>query len=293
MKYEVKNEIDEELQDRFEVIGDPVTYKMESPIKNEIHQDVKPKIDPSNEIDEDMKKGLQVLQTLKGNEFADDIKLGQMDVKIKVEPKDESVDEEMQNGINLLQTLNNNIHFSTDRPTEISNPYFTTSPINQVKIVSQGRITCRRSEIFVCNDCKAVFISKFAIANHVNVVHLKLKSIKCKICDAFIWKSIRKDIGFGVISEGNKSIKCDICSATISQKMSFKKHFAFSKPFQCSICDDSFITKQGCDYHIESVHEGKKAFQWNLKRVIYKGGFTKKGIHLKKNITLYEEKKPF
>ena len=53
----------EELKKGLEVID-----KMEWPVKAGIQHDFKPKIETKNEVDEDMKKGLQVLNTLKGND---------------------------------------------------------------------------------------------------------------------------------------------------------------------------------------------------------------------------------
>ena len=78
------------------------------PVKDEIHQDVKPKIEPPpNEVHEE-KENQQVMLTLKDSEYTENIKLEQNKVKIKDEPIDDFDHKELQNGPNVLETLKNN-----------------------------------------------------------------------------------------------------------------------------------------------------------------------------------------
>ena len=64
------------------------------------------------------------------------------------------------------------------------------------------------------------------------------------------------------IHEGKKPFQCNICDATFVGKGGLNRHVASvhekKKPFQCSICDSSFAEKSKLKGHISSVHEKKR-----------------------------------
>ena len=85
--------------------------------------------------------------------------------------------------------------------------------------------------------------------------------------------------------------KCTLCdNAAFTQKHNLKKHIESfhegKKAFICNICDLRFTQNGGLKKHIESVHEGKKAFICNIcyKRFVQK-------IHLKRDTKSYHEGK--
>ena len=92
--------------------------------------------------------------------------------------------------------------------------------------------------------------------------------------------------------EGKEPFNCSICNVTFLYKEDLKKHACVlhdDKPFKCSECDLGFAKKVELKRHINSVHDGKKTFKCSICDCI----FTKKvelNRHLKKT---HEGKKPF
>ena len=83
-----------------------------------------------------------------------------------------------------------------------------------------------------------------------------------------------------------KEFKCTLCdNAAFTQKHNFKKHIESfhegKKAFRCNICDLRFTQNGGLKSHIQSVHEGKRKLEG------------KKRHDLRRHIeSVHEDKKP-
>ena len=70
------------------------------------------------------------------------------------------------------------------------------------------------------------------------------------------------------VHEGNKPFQCNICDASFVEKRGLNRHVASvhekKKPFQCSICNYGSAEKSKLKGHIASVHEGIRPFQCNI-----------------------------
>ena len=123
--------------------------------------------------------------------------------------------------------------------------------------------------------CDKLFATNRTLNSHIASFHegrlsdgSKIKH-SCPICSKayaskiFMIRHIAKVHDGKILQENKNKFKCTLCeSASFTQKHNLKKHIESfhegKKAFVCNICDRRFVQKIHLKIHIKSAHEGNK-----------------------------------
>ncbi len=149
---------------------------------------------------------------------------------------------------------------------------------------------------FSCKDCGKSFRSKNFRNRHIEVVHNRIKRIKCNFCDlTFSWHNDRivhtnkahrnflpedqkveticqqcgKDFSSArnlskhvdIVHRGIKTFKCDICPRSFGSKDNLKSHVDVTHKnirFECEICSNRYTLSSNLKRHIKLFHQGQQ-----------------------------------
>ena len=123
------------------------------------------------------------------------------------------------------------------------------------------------SSYLFCKKCNLQFGKKYVFDLHLSLVHGKKIEIKNEQldCEETFQEAQTSETLDDVV---DISLKCDICSSLFKKKRYLKRHIESvhegKKAFKCNFCDTSFTQKSVLDRHVASVHEGKKPFKCNI-----------------------------
>ena len=126
-----------------------------------------------------------------------------------------------------------------------------------------------------CSFCLKVYqgpqpsIRQRKLMDHIDSVHLKIRSFKCQFCDkTYPSKSqLCTHLKLKHLNMQVKEKKLQVPTIKLFPSIkNIKKEPLLddntdkevNMPFECSYCEESFTTIQGYQLHFESVHEGNK-----------------------------------
>ena len=153
-----------------------------------------------------------------------------------------------------------------------------------------------RIKNFKCESCDKTFVSQGELTRHVKDVHLKIRSIRCDLCN--------KDLAGGFfnlkkhmrrIHEGNEKLfKCDHCQKGFSHKSTMDLHrrrvHLNERLNPCEECNLTFATEKNLLRHRNICH-----INVNERRIYSctkcSKSFIEKKTLIKHEITIHEMKK--
>ena len=113
--------------------------------------------------------------------------------------------------------------------------------------------------LYKCDICERVFINPEAYKAHLDM-HISRK-FTCHICGKVVTRNANLKKHITTHSPRIKTMgQCNICHKSLS-KIYVKKHernHARIRPFICSICGKSFLTRSNHRIHFESHNPGEK-----------------------------------
>ena len=135
--------------------------------------------------------------------------------------------------------------------------------------------SCGKGKNILCPVCKEVFESFSSRMKHFAVAHPQRTIYDCSFCNSkYLEKSQlrqhlknrhEKEHGPEIYSSlpapkgGNK--KCPVCKEIFKSRSDTMKHYTLMHPdasiYNCSVCDDKFVTLNGLKWHNFNAHERK------------------------------------
>ena len=138
----------------------------------------------------------------------------------------------------------------------------------------------------ICGECFSSFPSNYALQEHINVIHKRLKEHTCDVCSkSFGRKSgLVKHMKFvhpksfkckecvvtpcehdlKIVHGNSKRFPCDLCSSTFKRKYDLSAHKKYvhekEKPFLCPFCAKEIARKADLETHIRLVHDMLKPY---------------------------------
>ena len=159
-----------------------------------------------------------------------------------------------------LQLTTLRSHLSRKHPNHNSNLLKTTS----------RRFNSSRT----CPVCKKEFQTRLTMIEHYTSTHPDAKIYNCPFCDAKylqgpgLEKHISKihpehdsNIYCAITNKQTNKKKCSICKIVFKSKVIMIRHFTSMHPeanvYNCSLCDEQYLTLQGLQDHTFNHHERK------------------------------------
>ena len=123
-----------------------------------------------------------------------------------------------------------------------------------------------KKKSYSCDQCGAKLITAFNLQQHVNSVHLKLKTFKCDYENCEFTCSQKQNLKHHVegVHEHLKSFNCEICDKVFQQTNHLKVHkdsVHFGIKHDCEECTKSFSTKSHLLRHMRIKHGEKSETQ--------------------------------
>ena len=119
-----------------------------------------------------------------------------------------------------------------------------------------------------CEICAQIFSSKYVLANHVKVVHEKVKNFECHICGRKYGNKCSLSQHFQAKHENKKSHQCGVCYFTTNYEWYLQRHILVvhknvksQENVQCDICGKMFASKVNLGEHVKVFHEKVKPFE--------------------------------
>ena len=86
--------------------------------------------------------------------------------------------------------------------------------------------TKERSSFKYCNDCRALFCTSQGLENHMNEVHLNIKSHHCEQCDKYFSHKVTLKIHIEIVHQKLKSFNCNYyyCESFFYRYRDLKRH---------------------------------------------------------------------
>ena len=113
-----------------------------------------------------------------------------------------------------------------------------------------------------CPICNEKFESRSLKMDHFAIKHPDMKMYQCTKCSSRFISVKGLKIHISTAHGNNVGSICPICGKILKTAAVLKEHISYmheGKPkpkFKCSLCEESYATKQGLENHM-SVHEGK------------------------------------
>ncbi|XP_012060831.1 PREDICTED: PR domain zinc finger protein 5-like [Atta cephalotes] len=108
-------------------------------------------------------------------------------------------------------------------------------------------ILCRN----VCCKCNVHFKTKISLDEHMQGVHAET-SYMCHYCNSIskTWFTFQQHI----YAFHNDIVFCSYCYKAYSNYSSLFLHWKTHEPFECEICNDTFVTPQSLREHRIALH---------------------------------------
>lgn len=134
---------------------------------------------------------------------------------------------------------------------------------------NKGNTSC-----YICDICHKNFTEKYYLSDHIQSVHLKVKSFPCKICGLVSSTSSNRR-KHEKLHDNKFSFVCHECNKSFKEKGGLKAHITSvhseTKPFICDLCNNSFKLLSYLKTHHEVHHAEKNPNRYVCK--ICKMGF--------------------
>lgn len=157
---------------------------------------------------------------------------------------------------------------------------------NRHRFVSVGEKKMKLK--FECDLCGYKSNEMHRTRDHITVVHLKIKQLKCEICD---WRtSQNSNLTIHMKFKHGPDVKCQICEKILTSHAGLLRHMKNSHENQngyfCEICKNRFKSYDKLETHMRKNHfHEKESFECDEcdKKFFFKWEFNKhrKGAHSK------------
>ena len=124
---------------------------------------------------------------------------------------------------------------------------------------------------FKCNDCRASFVSRFNLRNHINAIHLQIKPYECEQCKKSFSQEGHMKIHVKEVHQKLRPYRCMHCDHFSSRKRDLAGHVKRvhlnikpSKKIVCKQCGAPFESNQCLEHHMNSVHLNFRPYKCNL-----------------------------
>ena len=113
-----------------------------------------------------------------------------------------------------------------------------------------------------CNICGKLYSGKKSLAEHVNLVHLKLRPFQCHLCEKAFCREYKLQDHITFCHFGVRNHVCDKCGKSFGSKEDLRVHNNFVheklKKVKCEECDRMFNAKPALSRHVATVHRKEK-----------------------------------
>jgi len=120
----------------------------------------------------------------------------------------------------------------------------------------------KRTDLFACTVCNAIFGTKKALETHMKRKHRQQKRHSCNLCD-YSTDHKSKFKSHQLTHTKIKEFVCGQCKKGFGQKGNLNTHIKAvhsKETYKCEICSKSFARKSSLQYHISAVHQKQKPF---------------------------------
>ena len=158
---------------------------------------------------------------------------------------------------------------------------------------------------FICDNCGKSFLQENTLIQHTILVHKSeiplpedIQKFQCNLCDKFFLgqygkKGLKKHVNS--VHEKKKPYQCSICGNSYSERSKLNRHVVAheaKKSIKCYICQEPFEGNSNLTQHITSVHKEVKVSHCTECDKSFFGTYREKG--LKRHISsVHEKNKPF
>lgn len=155
-------------------------------------------------------------------------------------------------------------HKRTDVHRRISCPKCGSKFRNARELETHDKVKHRNENLFICSFCEKSFCSKSTCDSHIKFVHKNEKRFECKVCKMRF--NLRAHLSrHESTHKKDRPCVCSLCGNSFKTKeglgFHMKRHDGSMKKFACKQCSFTFVSKNRLQVHM-LTHSGAVSFKF-------------------------------